>query len=87
MDDIKFVIIFTIFLSSSEGNFSLLLEREKGGKGERDIDVREKHQLGCLLMHALTRNQTCNPDMCPDWEMNPQPLGPWRTFQPTEPHW
>ena len=39
------------FFSSPEGIFSLLLEREEGREErERNIDVREKHQLVASCM-------------------------------------
>ena len=56
----------------------LILERE-GEKeketlmGERNIDVREKHQ-SVAFVHVLNGNQTHNLGMCPDWESNPWPL-------------
>ena len=37
-------------------------------------------------MPTPTRDQTC-PGMCPDWELNPHPLGVKTTLHPTEPHW
>ncbi|KAF6075069.1 hypothetical protein HJG60_009467 [Phyllostomus discolor] len=33
-----------------------------------------------------TRDQACNPGMCPDWESNPQPFGSQVGIQSTEPH-
>ena len=32
-----------------------------------------------------TRDQTCNLDICPHWELNPQPFSYGKTLQPTEP--
>ena len=68
-------------------NFSLLLERgrvwEREIEGERDRERkrgRERHQhsreasIGCLLLSALTRNQTCKLGICPDRELNPWPF-------------
>ena len=39
--------------------------RERKGKRERHVDVRE----------TPTGDQTGNPDMCPDWESNLQTFG------------
>ena len=33
-----------------------------------------------------TGDPTCNPGMCPDWELNQQPLGSQAGIQSTEPH-
>ena len=53
--------------------FSLLLERKEEERGrERNINMIEKHQheketlTGCPITGAPTRDQTHNPDMCPD---------------------
>ena len=45
---------------------------------------RERETLtGWLpLAHAPTGNHTHNPDMCPDWESNQQPLGLRDNTQP-----
>ena len=74
MPHLVFNAVFFFFFSSSpcEDIFSLLLEREEGG--ERNIDVKEKHQFFfCLpympkpgiepatLVCASTGNQTRNP--------------------------
>ena len=71
--------------------FSLLLEgrgerkrtRERGRKREEKERERET-LIGCFLVwarpgraSALTGDQTCNPGMCPDLDLNPQSFGPW----------
>ena len=57
------------------------MEKER----ERNIDVLEKHWL--VASHASqTRDLTCNPDMCPDWELNQWPFALWYDAQPIEPH-
>ena len=33
--------------------------------------------IGCLLVFTPTEDQTCNLGICPDWESNPRPFGPW----------
>ena len=38
----------------------------------------------CLTC-ALTKNQTCSPGMCPDWELNQQSFALQNHDQPTEP--
>ena len=58
-----------IFLSSPEDIFSLLLEREEEGGGER-----EKYQPATPIC-AQTRDRTHNLGMCPDWDSNLQPFG------------
>ena len=42
-------------------NIYLFLEDREGRKKERErnIDVREKHQLVASLIHTPTRDQTC----------------------------
>ena len=47
---------------------------------------REKHQ--CMVASCMppTGDLACSPDMCPDWESNPQPLGSQAGTQSTEPH-
>ena len=44
--------------------------RERRKERERNIDW-------LLSIYTPTRDQTCNPDVCPDQELNPQPLGVW----------
>lgn len=41
--------------------------REK--RRERERNKRE------TSIHALIKDQICKLDMCPDWELNPQPFG------------
>ena len=86
MPPLVFNAVFFFFFSSSpcEDIFSLLLEREEGG--ERNIDVKEKHQFFLPPIHAQTRDRTCYLGMCLHWESNPQPFGYGMMIQPTEPH-
>ena len=56
--------------------------------------MREKYQLvaSCVcpvlgIKSAWIRDQTCNLDVCPDQESNPQPFGYRMMLQPSEPHW
>ena len=67
--------------------FLIIGEMKKEGERERkrNTDVREKHWL-FAFPNAL-RDLTCNPDMCPDQELNQQPFGLWDNAQSTEPHW
>ena len=45
-----------------------VLEREEGGEeGERNIDWLP-------LVGTPTDDQTCNPGMCPAWDLNLQPF-------------
>ena len=50
--------------------FIYLLERRK--KGERE---GEKHQYVVASCVPPTGNLAHNPSMCPDWELNQQPVG------------
>ena len=45
-------------------------ERERDRQTDRQTDIDH-----LPLIHALTRDQTCNLGTCPDWELNPQPFG------------
>ena len=53
----------------------LILEREEGREGERQTDrqtlMRERNIDRLPPLCALTRDQTCTLDMCPDVELNP----------------
>ena len=54
-------------------NFTYLFLEGKGGrKRERNI--------------SPDGDQSCNPDMCPDWESNQQPFTLQDNAQSTEPH-
>ena len=57
----------------------------RGERRKRNIDVKEKHQLVALI-HALTRDGTHNPGMCPDPGLNQTPFALWTCTQPTESH-
>ena len=37
----------------------------------------ERHMDRSPPVHIPTGDQTCNLDMCPDWELKPQTLGLW----------
>ena len=64
-------------------NSLLILEREDGREGEREVGVGgEKHRYErkiCSLspMCTPTRDRTHNLGMCPDQESNSQPFGVW----------
>ena len=49
-----------------------LFFRERGKEGERE---GEKHQCVVAPHVHPTRDLAHNLDMCPDWELNRQPLG------------
>ena len=49
----------------------LILDSEEGR--EREMWKQNINQLPPT--QAQTRDQTCNPGMCPDLESNPQPFG------------
>ena len=57
--------------------------RERERTGERE---GEKHQCVVASLEPPTRDLTCNPGMCPDWESNQQPFGLQAGTQSTELH-
>ena len=67
--------------------FYLLSEREEEREKERERNSngREIHEsvASCMLP---TGDLACNPGMCPNWELNQQPLGSQASTQSTEPH-
>ena len=68
----------TFFFNSHLRMCLLILERERKGERERDIN-----QLPPIC--APTGDRTCNLSTCPDQGYNPQPLVCGLTLQPTEP--
>ena len=58
-----------------------VLERREGRKKERERNI---HWLS--LAHTLTGDQTHNPGMVPEGELNPQPFGLQDDAQLTEAH-
>ena len=46
----------------------------------------EKHQSVVASHMPPTGDLTCNPGMCPDWELNWWPFGSQANTQSTEPH-
>ena len=58
-------LVFFFFYPHLRTFFSLILERKEGREGGRgrNIEVRET-LIGCLLICAMTRDQTCNLGMC-----------------------
>ena len=94
---------FNIFLILTWGHcFFSLLFRERGReKGrERNIDVKEKHQLVAIcrhpdlgslvgrpgIIHTWPGNRTLNLGVCPDRESSWGPFALGDNAQPTEPH-
>ena len=47
--------------------FYLFIFRQRGREGERE---GEKYQCVVVSHMLLTGDLTCNPGMCPDWELN-----------------
>lgn len=61
-----------------------MLEGRRGrGEKERGRNTNQLAQLVC----APTRDQTFNPDVCPDWKSNLQPFIAQDDAQPTESLW
>ena len=56
---------------------------QKGRERERE---GEKHQCVVASHAPPTGKLACNPGMCPDWELNWQPLDSQAGTQSTEPH-
>ena len=82
------LVIFNLktFFIITWGHFSIVF-REGGREGrDRNISVREKHQLfaSCTCPYLRWNPQ---PRYVPWLELNPQPFGYGMMLQPTEPHW
>ena len=60
----------------------LFIFKEKGREGERE---GKKHQCVVAAHVAPTGDLACNPGMCPDWELSPEPFGLQAGTQCTEP--
>ena len=67
--------------------YFIFRQREREGEKEREKHqcTREIHQSVASRM-PLTGCLACNPGMCPDWELNQQPVGFQPGTQSTEPH-
>ena len=63
--------------------FYLFIFRERRREGERE---GKKHQCVVASRVSLTRDQACIPGMCPNRELNQQPLALQSCVQSTEPH-
>ena len=61
--------------------FYLFIFRERGREGERE---GEKHQCVVASQAPPTGDLTCNPGMCPDWELKRRPFGSQAYAQSTE---
>ena len=61
----KVVVLFLFFKDF------IYLFLERGRERERE---GEKHQC-VVASHTQPGDLACNPGMCPDWELNPQPFG------------
>ena len=70
--------IYTIFFNPHPRTCLLILKGREGREREREknIDVREKHQLvaSCTCPNC---DQTCNVGKCPDQELNLRHFGLW----------
>ena len=51
----------------------MILEREEGR--EKNINVREKYRCEREPLSVASHMHPCNPGLCPDRELNPQPFG------------
>ena len=72
------LVFFSLLLTQGHSH---LLER-----GEKNINVREKHLLPASRAPQRGTNPHPHPGMCPDQEGNWQPLGLQDDAQPNEPH-
>ena len=59
-------------LKFSKKRFYFNFFRERGMAGKRE---GEKHQCVVAFKAPPTGDLTCNPGMCPNWELNWQPFG------------
>ena len=58
-------------------------ERACTKERDRETQMQEKHWS--VASHMCPNwDQTWNLDMCPDWELNPQPFGVWMMHQQIE---
>ena len=57
---------------------------ERGERRERNIEALEKHRSVTSLVPP-SGDLAYSPGMCPDWELNQQPLDPQAGAQSTEP--
>ncbi|KAF6094822.1 hypothetical protein HJG60_011912 [Phyllostomus discolor] len=53
-------------------NFKKIFILERVREGERE---EEEHQCVVASRRPPTGNLACNPGVCPDWQLNPQPFG------------
>ena len=61
--------------------FFIFIFIERGRVGERE---GQKHECVVASCMPPTGDLACNPGMCPDWELNRQPLGLQAHAQSTE---
>ena len=66
----------------------MFIFRERGREEEREGEKhpRERDISISCLSHIPTGDLACNPGMCPDWELNQQPLSLQAGTQFTESH-
>ena len=76
MSSIFFTDFIYLFLETGKGTVKNI---------ERNINVREKHQL-VASSEPPTWDLACNPGICPDWESNQRLFVLRDDAQPTEPH-
>ena len=50
---------------------SLFIFRERGKEGEREEEIHQCVVASCM---PPAGDLACNPGMCPDWELNHDPL-------------
>ena len=60
----------------------LFILREREGRKKE----RERNSNVWLPLVPPAGDLACNPDMCPDWELNQRPFGLQTSTQSTEPH-
>ena len=76
--NVKYCVIFFLLL---------IPEREEGRERKRKGNTTVRNIDRLPPAETTTRDQTCNPGMCPDWDSTLRPFGVWDDTQLTEPHW
>ena len=72
------IFYFYLFIFILTWRFFIAFRERGSGEEKRETDCFEREtSIGCLLVRTLTRDQTCNLGMCPNWELNLLPFCLW----------